>query len=38
MMKVTRCPQVVAETLEKVKEILVENEYDLSQCPTPGQG
>lgn len=38
MMKVTRCPQVVAETLAKVKEILAENEYDLSQCPTPGQG
>ena len=38
MLKMTRCPQIVAETLEKVKEILVENEYDLSQCPAPGQG
>jgi C_GCAxxG_C_C family probable redox protein len=38
MLKMTRCPQVVAETLEKVKEILAENEYELSQSPTPGQG
>jgi C_GCAxxG_C_C family probable redox protein len=38
MRKMTRCPQVVAETFAKVKEILAENECDLSQCPTPGQG
>lgn len=38
ILKMTRCPQVVAETLAKVKEILAENEYDLSQCPTPDQG
>lgn len=37
-LKMTRCPQVVAETLEKVKEILAENEYDLSQIRTAEQG
>jgi len=37
-LKMTRCPQIVAETLAKVQDILAENEYDLAQCPTPGQG
>lgn len=38
MLKMTRCPQVVAETLDKVKEILAENEYDLSQSRAAEQG
>jgi C_GCAxxG_C_C family probable redox protein len=37
MLKMTRCPQIVAETLAKVKEILADSELDLTQCPTAGQ-
>jgi C_GCAxxG_C_C family probable redox protein len=33
--KMTRCSLVVAESLEKLKEILAENDYDFSQQPQP---
>lgn len=33
-LKMARCPQIVTETLLKIKEILAENGYDWTQCPT----
>jgi C_GCAxxG_C_C family probable redox protein len=35
-LKLSRCPQIIVETLAKVKEILAENELDLSQSPAQG--
>jgi C_GCAxxG_C_C family probable redox protein len=33
--RMTRCPLIVIESLEKLKEILAENDYDFSQQPQP---
>jgi C_GCAxxG_C_C family probable redox protein len=38
-LRLTRCPQIVAETFQKLKEILEDNQYDLSQeRTTAGEG
>lgn len=32
-LRLSRCPEIVLETFDKVKEILAANNYDLSQAP-----
>jgi C_GCAxxG_C_C family probable redox protein len=33
--KMTRCPLIVIESMEKLKKLLAENDYDFSQQPQP---